>query len=247
MPDALTQRLVSFARALRRHGVVVGTSDLIDAGAAASALGFDDRSRLREGLAATLMRRAEQRGVFDELFDLYFPAAIGARVSLEHDHDTGPRSETTPGTSTDPTSDRERARELTEELARALAENDERALNALASTVVAEFGQLRRPGEQGFSARQAIEQFQPNLAVARAAELLQNGPESGGDGGGTGGGSGGRSHTSSAGGQNTGAQAGWQPEHQAFTQRFDRDDARERVAAFRRRIETEARDRKSVV
>ena len=67
MSVALDARLVGFARALRGHGVVVGTSEVVDAGTVAHVLGLDDRDRLREGLASALLRRAGQRQVFDDL------------------------------------------------------------------------------------------------------------------------------------------------------------------------------------
>ena len=44
------------------------------------ALDLLHREHLREGLAAALLRRSGQRQVFDALFDLYFPAALGAGV-----------------------------------------------------------------------------------------------------------------------------------------------------------------------
>ena len=79
-PDPLGERLVDLARALRRHGVTVGTSEVADAASAARALGLDDRERLRTGLAATMMRRSADRAVFDQLFDIHFPPAVGHRT-----------------------------------------------------------------------------------------------------------------------------------------------------------------------
>ena len=55
MSTALDSRLVGFARALRGHGVIVGTSEIVDAGAAAHVLGLDDRGRLAPGLRADLV------------------------------------------------------------------------------------------------------------------------------------------------------------------------------------------------
>ena len=78
---ALGPRLVAFASALRGHGAVVGTSDVIDAGGVIAVLGLAERERLREGLAAALLRRGGHRPIFDDLFDVYFPAAVGARMT----------------------------------------------------------------------------------------------------------------------------------------------------------------------
>ena len=238
----LVARLVAFGNALRHHGVVVGTSDVIDAAAIAEALGFEHRERLREGLAAAYLRRGEQRAAFDELFDLFFPAAVGRRLTLA-DVEGGPSDAPSPTNDTpDAARRRQRASELMRELSQALAGNDNQRLDALAATVVGEFGELNRSGEEGFSANQALEEFQPNLAISRAAELLVNGPESGGSGGGTGSGDGGGGGGNSGGGSwADAASTGWQPP--ARHDRADRELIRSRVTAFRRRVETEARRR----
>ena len=60
--DAIPRRLVAFGAALRGHDIRTGTSDLIDAAAAAAALGYDDRARLRAALASTLLRRSAEGG-----------------------------------------------------------------------------------------------------------------------------------------------------------------------------------------
>lgn len=60
---SLEPRLVGLAGALRRHGVVTGTSDVVDAGRVMAVLGLADRERLREGMAAALLRRGGQRQV----------------------------------------------------------------------------------------------------------------------------------------------------------------------------------------
>lgn len=255
----LGRRLVDLAGAMRLHGVVVGTSDVVDAGQVACVLGLGNRERLREGLAAALVRRGEQRGVFDDLFDIFFPAALGRRSAADgvalagllaqlpdFDADTADAAEL-----------RERARALTQILAKALAENDEQALETLAGVVVDEFGRLRRAGDEGFSANQAIEQFQPNLAIARAAEILREHDEylrrlraeqeadalegSGGSPGLADEGVGSSDGGTGSGGQAATDPAGWQPD--PFVRRFDRDEIRSRVAGFRRRIESESRRR----
>ncbi|NLE81797.1 MAG: VWA domain-containing protein [Rhodococcus sp.] len=68
-------RLVEFVGALREHGIEIGTSDTVDAAAAIVVLGQDDLGRLRSGLAATLLRRPNQRDTFDRIFGLYFDSA----------------------------------------------------------------------------------------------------------------------------------------------------------------------------
>ena len=210
MTTALDSRLVGFARALRGHGVVVGTSEVVDAGAAAHVLGLDDRARLREGLAAALLRRAGQRQVFDDLFDVWFPAAIGERDGLDPD--------APPATLEDR---RSRAAELRDDLARALALDDERALDALAARVVAELGALANAATTGsFSAQQALDTLAPQTAIAGALARMQDG---------------------------TGSGVSGAPSGNNFASRFTRDELRSDVAAFRRRVEAETRRRNAEV
>ena len=74
----LAGRLVEFVEALRSKGIPAGPSETIDAADVVRVLGMDHRELLREGLAASLVRRGGQRDVFDMTFDLYFPLATGA-------------------------------------------------------------------------------------------------------------------------------------------------------------------------
>ena len=210
MTTALDSRLVGFARALRGHGVVVGTSEVVDAGAAAHVLGLDDRARLREGLAAALLRRAGQRQVFDDLFDVWFPAAIGERDGLDPD--------APPATLEDR---RSRAAELRDDLARALALDDERALDALAARVVAELGALANAATTGsFSAQQALDTLAPQTARAGALARMQDG---------------------------TGSGVSGAPSGNNCASRFTRVALRRAAAAFRRRVEAETRRRNAEV
>ena len=223
MSTALDSRLVGFARALRGHGVVVGTSDVVDAGAAAHVLGLEHRERLREGLAAALLRRAGQRQVFDDLYDVWFPAALGDR--------DGVASQAPPATVQDR---RTRAAELRDDLARALAAGDERALDELAARVVAELGALANAATTGsYSAQQALDSLAPQTAIAGALARMQDAAQDapGGSGDGSGGSGGVGSGTN---GPASGA---------GFASRFTRDELRSEVTAFRRRVETETRRR----
>lgn len=222
MSTALDSRLVGFARALRGHGVVVGTSEVVDAGAAAHVLGLDDRERLREGLAAALLRRAGQRQVFDDLYDVWFPAALGER--------SGVNADAPPATLHDR---RSRAAELRDDLARALAAGDERALDELAARVVAELGALANAATTGaFSAQQALDTLAPQTAIAAALARMQDAEDtSGGSGDGSGG----------SGGSGSGASGS--ASGNSFASRFTREEVRTGVAAFRRRVEAETRRR----
>lgn len=233
-PDPLGERLVDLARALRRHGVTVGTSEVADAASAATALGLDDRERLRTGLAATMMRRSADRAVFDQLFDIHFPPAVG--------HRTGDAPDLAP---TDTAGARERAAAIREELVEALARGDQQELDRLAARAVSELGRLANESSTGgWSANQAIERLAPQTAIAAALQRARDaGDVTGGSGEGSGGsGEGSGGATGSGGG---GAGSAWRPEQ--LSDRFDRDEIRRRVGAFRRKVETESARRNAEV
>lgn len=228
-PAALTVRVVALSRALRRHGVSVGPSETVDAAAACAALGVSDRERLRAGVAAAMMRREGDRAVFDQLFDIHFPAGVGEREGV---------GEVTPSrTSADV---RQSAERLRDELASALATDDERELERLAARAVAELGALSNDSSMGgFSANQTLDRLAPQTTIAAA---LQRARDAGDVASGSGEGSGGSgSGTSGA----HGSGSPWRPEQ--LTDRFDRDEIRSRVAAFRRRVEREATRRNAEV
>ncbi|MGI9123237.1 MAG: vWA domain-containing protein [Mycobacterium sp.] len=84
-PNGLPGHLVGFVEALRSQGISVGPSETVDAGLVLSVLDLDDRERVREGLACAVLRRPEHRATYDALFDLWWPAALGARTVLEED------------------------------------------------------------------------------------------------------------------------------------------------------------------
>lgn len=219
-PDPLGARLVDLGRALRHHGVSVGTSEIADAAAAARVLGVEDRERLRAGTAAAMMRRSSDRDLFDQLFDIHFPAAVGQR--------TGEGEAPDP---TDTAGARERAAALRDELVDALARGDDEALDRLASRALSELGRLANESTTGgYSAHQTIARLAPQTAIAAA---LQRARDAGDVTGGSGEGSGGSG--SGSGGFGEGGSGSEQ-----FSHRFDRDEIRGRVGHFRRKVETEA-------
>lgn len=220
---SLEPRLVGLAGALRRHGVVTGTSDVVDAGRVMAVLGLADRERLREGMAAALLRRGGQRQVYDDLFDIWFPSALGGRIGVD-DLDLP----------TDPADRRVRAAALREELAAALAAADREALERLAARTVAELGRLPNDASTGsWSSAQALDLLAPQLAIAGAVLRMRDAAD--GIPGGRGDGSGG------SGGSGSGTQGN--PAGGGFADRFTRDELRAAVAEFRRRVEIESRRR----
>lgn len=234
--DPLTRRVVDLSRALRTHGVSVGPSETVDAAAACAALGVTDRDRLRAGVAAAMMRREGDRVVFDQLFDIHFPAGVGDRTEVGEVE-----------AARDPASAREAAARLREELAEALAADDAAALDRLAARAVAELGALANEASTGsYSAAQALERLAPQTAIAAA---LQRARDAGRviSGSGEGGGGGGSGSGGTQGGGTQGGGSGSHERAESLTDRFDRDEIRGRVAGFRQRVEREATRRNAEV
>ena len=88
-PHGLPGHLVGFVEALRGQGISVGPSETVDAGRVMSVLGLGDREELREGLACAVLRRADHRQTYDALFDLWWPAALGDRTTLDDEDGEG--------------------------------------------------------------------------------------------------------------------------------------------------------------
>jgi len=171
-PHGLPGHLIDFVGALRRHHVPVGPGESVDAAAVMSVLDLMQRDQFKEGLAAALLRRSGQRAVFDTLFDLYFPIAIG-RGSGEVE---------VPWTE-DGQVDLDALRDL---LADLLRDGDDDALRELARAVVDALGQAGSNGSGGgaggkqgqqpnWSAYQVLRQVSPETLLARILKDLMAG------------------------------------------------------------------------
>lgn len=150
---SVPERLVSFVEALREHSILAGPGETIDAARVLTVLGMDQREQVREGLAAALLRRSGQRAVFDQVFDLFFPAAVG-----------GPESEP------------QDLEQLRDQLAEALATDSARAQQALAQLAVDALGRFgeggRGPGG-GWSAYQTLQRLRPETLLVKVLAALQ--------------------------------------------------------------------------
>ncbi|GHE06592.1 VWA domain-containing protein [Streptomyces alanosinicus] len=141
----VADRITGLVGALRAHGVRIGTGESVDAARAVEALGLTDRELLREGLAATLLHGPGQRAVFDPVFDLYFPRAVGGLEGSGPDRDA-----------------------LRDRLAEALAADDQAMMARLAAEAVDGMGGYgSSPGSDGFSAYQTLERLRPQTLLAR--------------------------------------------------------------------------------
>ncbi|WP_433506845.1 vWA domain-containing protein [Pseudonocardia halophobica] len=168
----LPGHLVDFVGALRRHGVAVGPGETVDAAEVVGALDLLRRRELREGLASALLRRSGQREVFDTLFDLYFPPALGVGAQ---DVEV-PRTETDDG-SEGPV-DVDALRDL---LADLLLAGDEEALRELARAAVDALGTAGASGtgvqgvngQPSWSAYQALRLMSPETLLARILDGMR--------------------------------------------------------------------------
>ena len=152
-PHGLPGHLVGFVEALRGHGISVGPSETVDAGRVLATLGLGNREVLREGIACAVLRRPDHRETYDAMFDLWFPAAMGARAAvLEGEAAEGPESDGLPP------EDVEAMRQMLLDLLTEnpeLADMDER-LVAMIARIVEAYGKYSSSRGPSFSSYQAL-------------------------------------------------------------------------------------------
>ncbi len=78
--NGLAPRLIEFCEELRREGVAIGTSEILDAFTALETVPWTEPADFREAMAATLAKSQEDRRVFELLFDRYFFRAAEAEA-----------------------------------------------------------------------------------------------------------------------------------------------------------------------
>jgi uncharacterized protein len=68
----MEEKLVEFANLLRENGVRVSLAETLDAFSASELTGLSERDAFRSALRTTMVKRASELPVFEELFDVYF-------------------------------------------------------------------------------------------------------------------------------------------------------------------------------
>ena len=68
----MDDKLIEFSNLLRQNGVRVSVAEDLDSLAAIRVLGLSSREALKSGLRATMVKRAVDVPIFDELFDVFF-------------------------------------------------------------------------------------------------------------------------------------------------------------------------------
>jgi uncharacterized protein with von Willebrand factor type A (vWA) domain len=150
-PHGLPGHLVGFVEALRGQGISVGPSETVDAGRVMGVLGLGDREILREGLACAVLRRPEHRETYDAMFDLWWPAAMGARAVVTEDGAVEPDVQLPPD-------DVEAMRQMLLDLLTdnpELADMDER-LVAMIAQIVDAYGKYNSSRGPSYSSYQAL-------------------------------------------------------------------------------------------
>jgi uncharacterized protein with von Willebrand factor type A (vWA) domain len=130
LPPGLAPRLVAFCDELRREGLSVGTSEILDAFEALQTVPWTEPADFREALAATVAKSQEDRRAFELLFDRYFFRAAEAEA-LDRDLSEDRRYEG---------SERLDLDQLREAIRQAIAQGDDGEMRDLARLAIAAFG-----------------------------------------------------------------------------------------------------------
>jgi uncharacterized protein len=75
-PPGFAARMLELADELRREGMKIGTSELLDAFGALREVPWREQEDFREALAATLAKSQEDRRIFEAVFDRFFFRAV---------------------------------------------------------------------------------------------------------------------------------------------------------------------------
>src|SRR6202035_2081384 len=129
--EGLPARILELGEELRREGVAVGTSEMLDAFGVLHEISWTSQEDFREALAATLAKSQEDRRVFELVFDRFFFRAVevaAARQGIREDDEAslGELSE-------------EELDALRAQIAAALRDGSEGAMRDLARMAIAAF------------------------------------------------------------------------------------------------------------
>ncbi len=82
-PEGLPARILELGEELRREGVAVGTSEMLDAFEVLREISWTSQEDFREALAATLAKSQEDRRIFELVFERFFFRAVELAASRE--------------------------------------------------------------------------------------------------------------------------------------------------------------------
>ena len=186
-PASLETSLLEFFHRLRDAGVPASMVEVIDAFHSLRHVELGDRAQFRAALAATLVKRAEDRASFDVLFDVCFPltreeppataAGNGTEAAAgEPDGGEGAGTARRPGDRNGHGERRDQAEagtELLEALLDALRHDDEAAMASLATLAVDSFAGMA--GQPEGSERYFMYRILRQLELYRLIQLAMAG------------------------------------------------------------------------
>jgi uncharacterized protein len=139
-PGGLAGELLAFAEDLRAEGVAVGTSEILDAFAALEHVPWSEQPDFKEAIAATLAKSAEDRRVFELVFDRFFFRAAEAEAARRRISESAGDGDVSAELNLDT---------LRQQIAAALRDGSDAALRDLARLAIAAFGQGEGSGVLG--------------------------------------------------------------------------------------------------
>jgi uncharacterized protein len=137
-PEGLPARILELGEELRREGVAVGTSELLDAFAVLREVPWTEQEDFREALAATLAKSQEDRRVFELVFERFFFRAVEVAALREGVGEQDDNA-TAAGLDLEELTD-EQLDALRAQIAAALRDGSEGAMRDLARLAIAAFG-----------------------------------------------------------------------------------------------------------
>jgi uncharacterized protein with von Willebrand factor type A (vWA) domain len=173
--SGILDRHLEFMAALRGAGLPVSLAESLDAGR----VDLREREQLRAGYAATVVKRAAHRAVFDRLFDLWWPTALGDGVASEaQDGDPDP-DDLEP---VDPADLDAMRTSMRDALRGVLLSGDDESLRRLARDAVNGLGRADggQPGRQSWFTYRVLRALNPETLMASLLEEVLRGQERGG-------------------------------------------------------------------
>jgi hypothetical protein len=129
-------QLIEFSDALRREGMQVGTSELLDAFAALQEIGWQEPGPFREAMAATLAKSPEDRRLFELVFERFFFRAVEGQALERGVREAGDE----PGQDGMTGGENLDFDALRQQVMQAVRDADEAAMRDLARLAIAAFG-----------------------------------------------------------------------------------------------------------
>jgi uncharacterized protein len=139
-PGGLAGELLAFAEDLRAEGVAVGTSEILDSFAALEHVTWGERADFKEAMAATLAKSAEDRRVFDLVFDRFFFRSAEAEAARRRITESAEALDGDEALNLDM---------LRQQIAAALRDGSDAAMRDLARLAIAAFGRGEGSGVLG--------------------------------------------------------------------------------------------------